>query len=105
MMIIIIIILLLDNVTLDSDMETVTRDVQVVAGLGPQLGLHLNLNKCEIFSPDATLDLTPLLSNFTRVEVICLSLLGECWMKPWRVTVIRSVTLWIDWASCLHKTP
>jgi len=46
----------LDDVTLGGDIETMTRDVQVMAGLGPRLGLHLNLNKCEIYSPDATLD-------------------------------------------------
>ena len=46
----------LDDVTLGGDRETVTRDVQVVARLGSRLGLDLNIIKCEIFSPNATLD-------------------------------------------------
>ena len=66
----------LDDVTLGGEMETMVRDVQVVARLGPRLGLHLNPTKYEFFSPDATLDLTPPLSNYSRLEVGGLSLLG-----------------------------
>lgn len=66
----------LDDLTLGGDLDTVTGDVLTVAGLGPSMGLQLNPGKCEVFLPDATVALPPLLADYTRVEPDMLSLLG-----------------------------
>jgi len=66
----------LDDLTLGGDFDTVTGDVLTVAGLGPSMGLQLNPGKWEVFLPDATVALPPLLSDYTRVEPDMLSLLG-----------------------------
>jgi len=58
----------LADLTLGGDLDIVTGDVLTVAGLGPSMGLQLNPGKCEVFLPDATVALPPLLSDYTRVE-------------------------------------
>ena len=81
----------LDDVTLGGPMHVVASDVQRVVNIGTQMGLYLNLSKCEIVSHPDTAVNDPLLQSFIPVGISDACLLGaplfigpsldEAWLK------------------------
>jgi len=68
----------LDGITLRGELETVARDVIVVAGLETQLGLHLNPAKCEIITAGEHTDIHRAFSRYAKIEQD-----DEFWPERW----------------------
>src|SRR6218665_1479365 len=65
----------LDDLTLGGEIGVVSRDVDVLSGLGLKLGLCLNASKCEVLAPGFLGEVLPGLSGYPRVEMSALTLL------------------------------
>ena len=66
----------LDDLTLGGEIGAVSRDVDILSGLGLKLGLCLNPSKCEVLAPGFLGEVLPGLSGYPRVEMSALTLLG-----------------------------
>jgi hypothetical protein len=66
----------LDDLTLAGDQHVAAEDVERITAFGSQLGLSLNVSKCEIITHSNTVVTEPLLQSFIRVEMNNASLLG-----------------------------
>jgi len=58
----------LNDLTLGGEIGAVSRDVDILSGLGLKLGLCLNPPKCEVLAPGFLSELLPELSGYPKVE-------------------------------------
>ena len=65
----------LDDITLGGHANAVNKDVSTIMSCGSDVGLHLNLSKCEIISP-SSIPSELLLSSFTHIQPCESTLLG-----------------------------
>jgi len=66
----------LDDVTLGGNEESLSKDIDVILDKGKELGLELNLHKCEVISSGSLLMHHPVIGTFSRVKVEEGTLLG-----------------------------
>jgi len=66
----------MDDVTLNGSQDAVARDVQTVMDVGHQMGLDLNISKCELISHPGCVVSDPTLQSFFQIPVPDAELLG-----------------------------
>ena len=66
----------LDDITLGGIEDTVARDVQCIIDGGQELGLKLNIPKCELITPSDDLPTSAILSSFQKLKPSQSNLLG-----------------------------
>ena len=66
----------MDDLTLGGPQETVAKDVQLVMKAGQDMGLNLNISKCELITQPSCIITDPVLSSFIQVSVGDAELLG-----------------------------
>lgn len=71
----------LDDISLGGPPTVVASDVRVLASLTSSLGLELNFAKCEFYSPLALPPVDPVFSEFKRLTLGSLTLLGAALFK------------------------
>ena len=58
-----------DDFSLGGHQNQVARDVQQIVEVGDQIGLSLNVNKCEVITNPATTVTGPLLQSFEHITI------------------------------------
>src|SRR6218665_1806938 len=71
----------LDDLSLGGSPDIVAKDIETLASLNSSLGLNLNLNKCEFYSPSVMASNYPSFSEFQCVDFESLTLLGAALFK------------------------
>jgi len=66
----------MDDVTLGGSQDAVARDVQTVMEVGHEVGLDLNISKCELISRPGCVVTDPTLQSFLQLPVSDAELLG-----------------------------
>ena len=66
----------LDDLTLSGSVTAVARNVSTVVDVGKDLGLELNVSKCELIAHDSLTVMDSFLQSFSRVKIAEAVLLG-----------------------------
>ena len=66
----------LDDITLSDPVEIVAFDVAEIMRIGAEIGLSLNVSKCELIAQSDAVISDTLLQSFNRVEIEDATLLG-----------------------------
>jgi len=101
----------MDDLTVGGPKETVAKDVQLIMKAGQDVGLNLNISKCELVSNPGCHITDPVLSCLPQVPttkaelLVHSSFLAQLWTAPGQGDVTSWPEQWTDWHSSVHRMP